>query len=358
MSLTIRALMFALIATSGFLASSASATTWKLTDLGLISADAINNKGQIVGGFLDSTSSWHAILIDPVSGQRDLGTLGGSYAYASGINDFGQVVGGSRDKDGTPTAFVFDSITGSLRPIPGLAGYQSVAVAINNYGQVAGSVIANDGKWHPFSANVNASVAGNVVELGPSSGSAWAINSHGTVGGSSTAGDGMNYPFISAADGTNFKLVPTFLNAFGSITGINDEGDLIGFANNLQGYGGYFFIGKSGWAERIGTSLGGINDFGQIVGSLTTYGGEAHAFATGPNAENPRDLNFEVSINSGAFLKNALAINDIGQIVAAGSDGHSYLLSPVLEPSIATECLVGVFLIAVTLRKRIPRGGR
>ena len=51
------------------------------------------------------------------------------------------------------------------------------------------------------------------------------------------------------------------------------------------------------------------------------------------------DLNTLVTIPTGVFLNAANGINDLGQIVAYGSDGHAYLLTPSTQPPLASQTI-------------------
>jgi probable HAF family extracellular repeat protein len=148
----------------------------------LIDARDVNNSGQIAGSYY--MGGQHAVLWDEVSGERDLGTLGGA-STASGLNDMGQVVGYSLISGGgwgSPTiyhAFLWDEVNG-MQDIGTLGGAQSVAQGINNLGQVVGYSTTPDGVYHAF---VWDSVNG-MQNLTPENGGfAFAINDLGTIVG-------------------------------------------------------------------------------------------------------------------------------------------------------------------------------
>jgi probable HAF family extracellular repeat protein len=72
-----------------FFPVSAFAQAYTVTDLGLLSPNAINSSGQVVG-----ESNMHAFLWTPTGGSRDLGTLrGGTFSGAAAINDQGVITG-------------------------------------------------------------------------------------------------------------------------------------------------------------------------------------------------------------------------------------------------------------------------
>ena len=80
----------------------------EVTDLGNISARAINDAGQVVGSFTPRGSYFaHAFITGPNGvGRTDLGTLGGNESHAYGINDAGRVVGFSSTRGSKPHAFI------------------------------------------------------------------------------------------------------------------------------------------------------------------------------------------------------------------------------------------------------------
>jgi probable HAF family extracellular repeat protein len=120
-------------------------------------ADAINNKGQVVGdATFAGNGPWHAFVSTQGGPLVDLGTLGGGVSSASDINDLGQIVGYA---DVAPHdymhAFLING-SGPMQDLGTLGGVDSLARAVNNLGQVVGqSYISTNGPggWHAFIYN-------------------------------------------------------------------------------------------------------------------------------------------------------------------------------------------------------------
>jgi probable HAF family extracellular repeat protein len=100
-------------------------------------ANSINNAGQIVGQGFDQTpdddsTGPQAVLLDPVVGLQDLGTLPGSTgSSAADINELGHVVGSSDNN-----AFLWQD--GVMSPLDAGSLAETSATAINNGGTIIG----------------------------------------------------------------------------------------------------------------------------------------------------------------------------------------------------------------------------
>jgi probable HAF family extracellular repeat protein len=112
--------------------------------------------------------------------------------------------------------------------------------------------------------------------------------------------------------------------------GINAGGQVVGWANTSNG-AQHAFLFTGGPITDLGT-LGGassqadaINKNSQIVGWANTATGAQDAFLL--SGSTMTDLNSLVTLSQGVSLIEATGINDLGQIVANGSDGHAYLLT-------------------------------
>jgi len=154
------------------------------------SAEAINDKGQIVGGSaVKGDTATHAFLFDGGS-MRDLGTLGGNHSYATAVNGQGEAVGYSNlPGDTAQHAFLYRG--GRMRDLGSLGGSHSLATAINEQGLVVGfSRLEKENVTHAFV--YDGGVMSDLNDLLDSSGAGWAlkeargINKAGRIVGTGT----------------------------------------------------------------------------------------------------------------------------------------------------------------------------
>ncbi len=193
---------------------------------------AINDRGQVVGDSLKSGVSYsmhHAFLYTGSGPIQDLGTLAGSTSHAGGINDSGQVVGyASSYIYGTPfsntRAFLYSG-NGPMQDLGALpTGQSSGATGINNLGQIAGWAEVNgyaDMDYHY----------------------------------------GHNHAFLYSAGGPMQDL-GTLGGLSSCAYGINDSGQVVGYATNAAGYSHAFLFTGSGPMQDLGT-LGGLGSLCQ-----------------------------------------------------------------------------------------------
>lgn len=334
--------------------------------------------------------SVHAGVIYTIT---DLGTLGGSHSDAKGLNDAGQVVGLSYlAGDRNSQAFLWDhgTITQSTPFTP------SVASAINNSGQIVGNAYTASGR--------NAAII-NGTEIAYNS-KAVDISNNGIAVGSYDLGGSATHAALWRVSNLNpFNTRPVDLGTlkpgnlfYGSqAAGVNGNGIVVGWSELLVGSyestthavvweNGHikdlgvlsdwsWFAGSSeakainNHGQIVGTStgpgnviaavlwqngeildlgnLGGanlskandINDLGQVVG---TSGGHAILWADGAML----DINDLIpNLNGDWTLEEAVAINEVGQIVVNGIDQvgsmrHAFLLNPATVPEPGTLSLV------------------
>jgi probable HAF family extracellular repeat protein len=123
--------------------------------LALVNVDqavSINNRGQIVGGYTDANNVTHGYLLSD-GHYTTLDAPGAVSTIALGINDHGQIVGYSIDSSGVTHGFLLShgQYTSINDPNAGTgAGQGTTAFQINNSGQITGWYVDSSGVGHGF----------------------------------------------------------------------------------------------------------------------------------------------------------------------------------------------------------------
>jgi probable HAF family extracellular repeat protein len=292
-------------------------------------AYAVNSKGQVVGGAVNTVPDSNSVCLDggncyyfpPFPAQvraflwqdgvmQDLGTLGGTDALATLINERGQVVGESYTSSaaggcGAPGggfalatgAFMWDKENG-MRDLGNFGGTCTFAFDLNSQGQVVGTAtLPGDSFQHAFLWE-----RGKIHDLGGGPGgdiaSASAINDHGqAVGFGFLAGD----VFFHAVLWNRVRQI-TDLGVIGS--------DTCSFASSINAQGQVVGDSKPGCGPDSDRSF--LWEDGSII-----------------------DLNTLIPSGSPLYLQFTDTINDRGEITGNGSDAsgnsHAFLLIPCDE---------------------------
>ena len=300
-----------------------------LTDLGTLGgnesmANAVNNRGQVAGGalntipdpytsnyfnfFLSSATQVHAYRWTKSHGMQDLGTLGGSDSNAFLINERGQIAGWSFTNT-TPNP-VLDECSGYSQNVP---------------------------TEDPFLWTEGRMI--DLGSLGGTCGRATALNNGGqVVGFSALAGDLSGHAFLWRNESEGMKDLGTLGGNTGYAFFINDAGDVVGFDTLADGTGRGFL-----WRHGAMTDLGSlpgyqcsnafsINERDQIVGVADLACDGATQVATLWQNGSIADLNTLIPPNSGLQIYVAYQNNDRGEIAAQANDAngnnHAILLIP------------------------------
>ena len=347
----------------------AAVTMYSITDLGdynflIPEGNSINDNGQVVGSFVNSSGDYRAFVWDSTNGIQDLGTLrndGSGISFGQAINNNGQVVGFSSTDSGRDCAFLWDSTKGmqNLCTLNSyIKGYEdenySFATDINNNGQVVGNWSSFDNfglqafVWDSTNGRQN---LGTLLKDSFFYSKATSINDKTQVVGDSAtridAEPGYD-PRAFLWDSTNGIQNLGTLSSISSIgdsfaTNINNQGQVVGYSRITAGASHAFLWDSINGMQDLGTlypsSIGnpsfglGLNDKGQVVG--TSYSPETnnHAFVW----ENGlmTDLNTLRDPDFGFTLSQAQAINNKGQIVATSlltSSVRAFVLTPISQP--------------------------
>ena len=263
--------------------------------------------------------------------QTNIGGLAPSpqFVESGGLNDLVQMVGTTIcPKSGNFCGFVWSQ--GHMRELPTPAGSMAAfGIQVNLLGQIVGQV---------YDANFNAQAAlwnQGTLTLLP-----------GIPGGSFSQPVGINIFGDIVGYSDDASNVPnTVLWRHGALTvllknsipgAVNDEGQIVGtLLGSVRP-----FLWQDGMTTQLPAPRGlaptgvasGINDWGQIVGSMSSV---AILWQNGT----PIDLNTRIARNDPlrrfVYLQGATQINNVGQIVANGTDSRNsaavgvwYLLTP------------------------------
>jgi probable HAF family extracellular repeat protein len=283
-----------------------------------------------------------------------IGTFGGNDSVAQAVNNRGQVVGfalnsipDSMSMLPWPTemrAFLWDK--GVLQNLGTLGGPDSWAMFVNDRGQVAGisypdsnlsSACDTAGNNHVFLWE-----NGQMKDLGTLGGScSWPerLSDQGlVVGWSNVAGDTTQHPFLW--DGTKLLDLGTLGGSCGYATGINDTGEVIGVSCTENDETFLAFAWKSGVMTTLPPLPGDcasdarrINSKGQIIGASYPCDFSSMRGVLWGNGT-VTDLNSFVPLDSGFdIIGDDLFLNDRGEIAGNGvtpnGDIHFFTLTPV-----------------------------
>ena len=296
--------------------------SFPVTDLGSLSglptaASAINNLGQVVGASGSRAFLWDAGRMTDLNVPVD-GNATHSAAYS--INDAGQIAGDYWHADQQGGSFLYDA--GHIALLSNAPG--SSVSAINNLGQAVGDLSRASAAflW-------NAGTLTALETFGGSDAHPSAINDLGQIAGFTYVRDhSARHAF--RYDGP----VTTDLGTLGGTNSfafaINIAGQVVGSSQTIDNSLPHAFLYTGGSMTDLGTLGGadsqadGINSRGLIVGWARTTGGDQHAFLW--RAGRMFDLNSLASLGADSVLVEATAINDVGQVVANGSNGRAYLI--------------------------------
>lgn len=315
------------------------------TVVGELTMFRINQSGSVLWN-----SNGHSYVYKSCR-ARDIGSLGGGATVGRGINNNGEVVGKSRLPDGRWRAFRYAN--GIMHDLGGGASSPLIweeATAITFWGDIAG-VESVQGTLAPTAVRYSGGVATPMVRFQTPQGMALvntvdAVTDSGDVAGSIRSGGGAiavrstNFGYlwqqVKGVPGLDFATFPFGMNMYGHITGAAGNGFVRAFLSK----------DPSQPAADLGTLGGslsqglGINSYDWVVGwAEASNGGGPRAFVHDGTAM--VDLNTRLWNGGGWLLREAMGINDAGQIVGEGilnGKVHAFLLQPMPRPPGLDPC--------------------
>ena len=244
----------------------------------------VNNYGQVVGSYLDTSRKWHGFLYKNSTYTMVDNPSGTEGTQASGINDAGQIVGTYFDSSGTKHGFLYSG--GTYMPLDDpLATKGTQAIGINDTNQIVGNYEDSSGTKHGF------------------------LYSGGTY-------TPLDDPL--ATKGTE-------------ASSINDEGQIVGTYSDGGGEHGFFY--SNGiyimFDDPLHTSRTitlGVNMYDQIVGAYADTNGTLHGFLAKPMPPTPGTA---VTVTY-SFMTSPPAIDAVAEFQPISSSDQT-LIEQVLQ---------------------------
>ena len=260
---------------------------------------SMNNHGDVVGYYDDSTGALHGYLLPNGGDFVRLDFPGAVGTFAATINDRGDIAGVYFDAAGFQHGFLLKDGVFSTIDFPGAAqtrgvyfelgfGLGTAAFGLNRHGDITGQYADSNRVGHGFLLQRGRFSSFDAPGAAQSSGSQTigaAINSFGDiVGGARPSGNQGSRGFL-LKDGQFTTIdVPTAGGGFGTIaTGINDQGDIVGsyseVGNDYHGFalieGQYVRIDVPG---AVRTETYRINNDQTIVGGYLDQTQRMHGY--------------------------------------------------------------------------------
>jgi hypothetical protein len=342
-----------------FICCAATAQTqperWTIQDLGAfeLRQGLLSNSGQVLG----VTTDPKLVYLGPQASQLITTNVPGTRVISIGVDQSGDAV----FQTPSETYYV------SLGQAP-----QSINIPGRLYGLLdsKGGVVSGN-EAHTWVTDI---VTGSSTELTHPDGSGIYGVELLTKNGYMMGRYATSSPVLFKLDGANASVVSEGPFYGDRSLGVTGDGRLLqqiyGYADSplsLSGpqgdtsedsiikieYTGQPYRGRVGHAFAAA-----INSTGNVVGSVvftdrfSPTPSPAFAFITGKNGEALLDLNSLARPSESAWLEYALDINDHNQVLAVGSDGHTYLLTPVPEPGALLLVGCGALTVLFMRRKR------
>ena len=289
--------------------------------------NAINNSGEIVGLYIDSSNVLHSYsqigsqytTIDPPNESTT-----NPFSIATGINAQGQIVGGYHGPDGLNHGYLLSGGQYTTFDDP-LAVHGTRTFGINAKDQIVGiyrdanfashGFLLNQGQYTP----IDDPLAGSGKGQGTFP---FSINASGQIVGVYIDSAGINHGFLLS--GGQFTTIddPLGVGAQGGTqpSQINDLGQIVGGYFDASGLPhGYIQVGNqfttvddpAGNPPGQGSFVDGINNPGQLVGGYFDATGLEHGFLASPANDDSASVRVAASSASRSSPENTLGPNTL-----------------------------------------------
>jgi hypothetical protein len=200
-------------------------------------AVGVNDSGQIVGVYLDSSDAFHGYELNGAKFTTlNVPFVGATGTIPSGINNAGEVVGSWLDSDDNGHSFMLIGGTYTSFDYPG--AIETDAIGVNSAGEIAGQYQDASGVWHGFLLSGGTFTSFDFP--GAVGTGAEGINDAGNIVGwyctttecLSASGEGQQGFLLNGAAFTTIDIPGEF---YTQLIGINNNGVIVGFYQDAAG---------------------------------------------------------------------------------------------------------------------------
>jgi probable HAF family extracellular repeat protein len=259
--------------------------------------DPLSNAFSLPYLFVPAATQAHAFRWTVAEGMQDLGTLGGPDSTAAFVNDHGQIAGQSYTNStvnpttSLPTQDPFLWEHGEMADLGTLGGTFGFATGMNDRGQVIGvSNIAGDQSHHAFLWDKKDGMKdlGTLSDYSDSSIPHW-INDAGEIVGESVSASGTGSRAFLWKAGVLIDLGTVANDACSVAMSINSRSQIVGFGSADCNHEDHAFLSENGGppVDLITLTLAGpamifkqaifINELGEIAVRGALSNGDQHA---------------------------------------------------------------------------------
>ena len=277
-----------LVSTLGML----PAQTWTTVDYPSAAGTqlrAINNRGHLLGEWLDSSNRWHGFFQNE-NGMSQINCDGALQTRPHHMNNRGEIVGRLQDAAGKWHGFYIGELGGPCFEIDPKGSVGAIgdtgAFGISDGGEIVGQFDDASGRTHAYLMRGEVYLLFDIVE-GPWNG-AFGITPNGDIFGHLQAnGDRMKGFFLTKEKLNLLEFPPGEQNTMTCGFGGNSKGDLVGHYQRTGGQVRGFLLAGGKFIEvdvpdAIYTHAAGINDVGAIVGFYRDKANVWHGFVRRP----------------------------------------------------------------------------
>ena len=232
---------------------------------------AINNRGQIVGEYVDQAGRSHGYLQDADGSVTTIDPPGAGATVVTDVDDRGRVVGAFIDAKQTAIGAFVREPDGRFTTIahPDAGFYGTFPEGINNEGQIAGSYADANDRRHGFVLDNGAYTTVDAPDA-PGNTTVLDIDDRGRLVGASGL---VSYGYLADGRGRPIEIDAPRVASDTFPAGVNNRGAIVGYSDQgtARSYHG-FLRDRRGRFRRIdipgakGTAATRINDRRQIVG--------------------------------------------------------------------------------------------